>query len=72
MYGTKKALESTGVIGALIVIVSTIVQQVADYFGLAVTDVDLAEAVDLGTRMFQAGGGVLALYGRIMATKIIK
>lgn len=44
----------------------------ASKIGVEVQEADVKELIDLLAVIFEAGGGVLATYGRISATKAIK
>ena len=64
---TKPIWQSTTVIGAAIAVVSAIV----GFFGYSVGAEDQAGLVSLISQITGAVGGLIALYGRVKATKKI-
>jgi hypothetical protein len=63
MIDTKPWWASKGVIGGVVAMGASI-------FGMA--DTDAAQIINLLTELIAAAGGLLAVYGRIKATRAIK
>jgi uncharacterized membrane protein HdeD (DUF308 family) len=64
----KSLLASKTVWGGILALLAG----VAGIFGYTVSPVDQAQAIDSVSGIVAAFGGILAIYGRIKATKIIK
>ena len=69
LNGYKSKLQSMGIWGSGLVIVSAGVQAVATYFGFTVGEADMSQAVVQITNITAGISGLLALIGRIRATK---
>jgi protein-S-isoprenylcysteine O-methyltransferase Ste14 len=67
MEGTKGLLASKTVWGGLLVVVAA----VAGLFGYTFSAEDQASVVEMVERIVMAVGGLLAIWGRITATKRI-
>ncbi len=69
LNGYKSKLQSMGIWGAGLVLLSTGVQAVATHFGFTIGETDMSEAVVQITNITAGISGLIALYGRIRATK---
>lgn len=67
MNGVKGMLSSTGVWGGLIVVLSALLGM----FGYTIAPEDQQALVDTVSQIGAMIGGVLAIYGRVTATKRI-
>lgn len=68
MNGDKKWYESKGVWGGLV----TLVAAGAAIAGYTINDADVEQLTNLATALGAAIGGVLAIWGRVAASKPIK
>lgn len=66
-YGTKPALQSTGVWGGIIAVLAG----VAGLFGYSISEADQATLTQVIASAGATLGGVIAIWGRIRATKKI-
>lgn len=71
LRGFKSKLQSMGVWGSGLVLVSAGIQAIASYFGFTVGETDMTEAVVQITNITAGISGLFALIGRIRATKKI-
>lgn len=69
MNGTKTLLQSRTVIGALLVIVAPVIERV---FGVEINAVMQADMAASLTDLMQVVGALLAIYGRVKATKKVR
>lgn len=69
MEETKSPLKSTGVIGSVIAIIAVLVNQ---FLGLQIDEALQTEITEAVTSVAALGGALLALWGRIKATKKIE
>lgn len=65
---SKSWLASKGVWGGIIAVAASIVGQL---LGLTITEADVTQTVQHVSDLISAAGGLLAIYGRIKATKVI-
>lgn len=67
MTGSKNILTSRTIIGLIVAALATIVQR----WGFEIAPEMRGELTELLTTILQAGGGVLAVYGRVKASKAL-
>lgn len=68
MDETKPWYQSRAIIGALVAILAGLL----GLFGIDLSDIDQAELTTLAMNLFAIGGGLLAFYGRVKATKQVR
>lgn len=68
MNGNKQWYESSGVWGGVIVIISPLI---VVFFHMTVSSADATQLADAFAGIGTAVGGILAVYGRVTATKQI-
>lgn len=68
MDETKPWYQSRAIIGALVAILAGLLS----LFGIDLSDIDQAELTTLAMNLFAIGGGLLAFYGRVKATKQVR
>ena len=68
MNGTKSWTESLGVWGGVIAMV---VPAIGAALHMNITPGDVQSAIDLATQIIGGIGGLIAIYGRVTATKTI-